>query len=174
MNILITGDKGLAEALQTVLMSEGQTVTCVSRQSAHDIKNVKEWGPQYWHYDVCINCAYDSWHQIDVLEQFYYAWRDIPHKQIINIGSKIADYARIEAEIDYQYMEYRVHKQALELAFNRMVNTAACDIKLINPGAIDTDMISHLSCKKMDPAWLAQQIVELMKQPAVKRVDIWQ
>jgi DNA polymerase/3'-5' exonuclease PolX len=109
-----------------------------------------------------------------VLEQFYYAWRDMPHKQIINIGSKIADYARIEAEIDYQYMDYRLHKQALELAFSRLVNTATCDIKLINPGAIDTDMISHLSCKKMDPSWLAQQIVELMKQPAVKRVDIWQ
>lgn len=174
MNILITGKKGLAQALRTVLTYNGHTVTNVSRDSAHDIKDVKSWGPRYYHYDVCINCAYSSWHQIDVLEQFYYAWRDDPEKQIINIGSKIADYARIETEIDYQYMDYRLHKQALQSAYNRLINTAWCDIKLINPGPIDTDMIAHLSCYKMPPQWVAQQIVAIMKQPAIKRVDLWQ
>jgi NAD(P)-dependent dehydrogenase (short-subunit alcohol dehydrogenase family) len=174
MNILITGNQGLALALQLELIAQGHAVTCVSRRTGHDIKDVKSWGPQYYHYDVCINCAYSTWHQIDVLEQFYYAWRDHADKQIINIGSKIADYVRIETEIDYQYMDYRLHKQALQSAFNRLINTAQCDIKLINPGAVDTDMIRHLSCKKMTPEWTAKQIVDIMKQPAVKRVDLWQ
>lgn len=174
MNILITGNRGLAKELQIVLLHEGHLVTCVSKSTGHDIANVKGWAPQYYHYDVCINCAYSTWHQIDVLEQFYYAWKDDPEKQIINIGSKIADYARIETEIDYQYMDYRLHKQALQSAYNRLINTAQCDIKLINPGAIDTDMIAHLSCHKMTPQWVAQQIVDIMKQPAIRRVDLWQ
>lgn len=173
MNILITGNLGLAKALQQELVADN-LVTCVSRSSDHDIKNVLSWGPSFYHYDVCINCAYDQWAQVDVLEQFYYAWKDDPTKQIINIGSTIIDYIRTEREKEYEYMAYKNHKQALQSAFYKLAKLAYCDIKLINPGAIDTAMISHLDfANKMSTEFIAKKIIAIMKEPTFKKVDIW-
>ena len=120
MNILITGQTGLSFVLANVLRKNHQ-VTCVSRSTGHDIANVTEWGPDFYHFDVCINCAYHSWAQIAVLEQFYYAWRNDANKQIINIGSSVVDYSRIEVDKEHEYMDYRIHKQALQSAFYKLV-----------------------------------------------------
>jgi dTDP-4-dehydrorhamnose reductase len=173
MNILITGTSGLANALSQEL-NKSNTVTCVSRSTGHDIKNILKWAPDFYHYDVCINCAYDQWSQVDVLEQFYYAWRSDAGKQIINIGSSIVDYTRIEQDKEHEYMVYKIHKQALQSAFYKLVKLAKCDIKLINPGAIDTTMIKHLNfAKKMTSAFVAKKIVSVMKEPTFKKVDLW-
>lgn len=173
MNILITGTTGLAQALKQEL-DKDHNVTCVSRSTGHNIKDVLTWGPSFYHYDVCINSAYDQWAQVSVLEQFYYAWRDDPSKQIVNIGSSIIDYARIEREKEYEYMNYKIHKQALQSAFYKLVKLSKCDIKLINPGAIDTAMIQHLNfAEKMTPAFVAEKIVDIMKETSFKKVDLW-
>jgi hypothetical protein len=174
MNILITGTTGLAQALKQQLEKDNN-VTCVSRSTGHDIKDVLTWAPGFYHYDVCINSAYSQWSQVDVLEQFYYAWRDDASKQIVNIGSSIVDYTRIERELEYEYMNYKIHKQALQSAFYKLSKLAQCDIKLINPGAIDTAMIQHLNfAKKMTPAFVAEKIAAVMKEPSFKKVDLWQ
>jgi len=173
MNILITGSSGLASALEQEL-KRSNLVTCVSRSTGHNIKNVLDWAPNFYHYDVCINCAYDQWAQVDVLEQFFYAWKDDPTKQIINLGSSIVDYTRIEREKDYEYMAYKNHKQALQSAFCKLVKLACCDIKLINPGAIDTNMIQHLNfANKMSTEFVAKKITAIMKEPTFKKVDLW-
>jgi hypothetical protein len=174
MNILITGTVGLALALQKQLQAH-HVVTCVSRSTGHDIKNILEWAPSFYHYDVCINCAYDQWSQVAVLEQFFYAWKDNTDKQIVNIGSSVVDYARIEHDQEHKYLDYRVHKQALQSAFHKLVKLSKCDIKLINPGAIDTSMIQHLNFSyKMDPLFVAGKIIAIMQEPAFKKVDLWQ
>jgi hypothetical protein len=174
MNILITGTTGLAQALKQELEADN-TVTCVSRSTGHDIKDMLSWAPGFYHYDVCINCAYDQWAQVDVLEQFYYAWQADASKQIINIGSSIIDYTRTEREKEYEYMNYKIHKQALQSAFYKLVKLAQCDIKLINPGAIDTAMIKHLAfTEKMTPKFVAEKIAAIMKESTFKKVDLWQ
>jgi hypothetical protein len=173
MNILITGSTGLAQALAQDL-DLAHSVTQVSRTTGHNIQNVKSWGPNFYHYDVCINCAYDQWFQVDVLEQFYYAWCKDSTKQIINIGSSIIDYTRIEKEKEFEYINYRVHKQALQSAFYKLVRLAQCDIKLINPGAIDTKMIEHLTvANKMSAKFVAKKITNVMQDPCIKKVDLW-
>jgi dTDP-4-dehydrorhamnose reductase len=70
MNILITGTSGLAQALANQL-GQAHTVTQISRATGHNIHDVESWGPSFYHYDVCVNCAYDQWAQVTVLEQFF-------------------------------------------------------------------------------------------------------
>lgn len=174
MNILITGRTGLSAALETIL-SKDHTVVCVSKSTGHDIQKLSSWMAEYYHYDVCINCAYDQWAQVAVLEQFYCAWRDDDAKQIINIGSSIVDYARIEPSKEHEYIDYRVHKQALQSVFYKLVKLAKCDIKLINPGAMDTARIKHLEYdQKMSPEFVAEKIVYIMKETSFRKVDLWQ
>jgi hypothetical protein len=173
MNILITGNRGLAKALGELLTVD-HSVTYVSRSTGHNIVNIKQWAPDFYHYDMCINSAYHNWDQVEVLEQFFWAWNHDPNKHIVNIGSTISDYARTETNKEHEYMNYRVHKQALQLAFSKLVKQSLCNIKLINPGAMDTDMLKHLDfSNKMQPEFVAQKIVSVLFDPCVKRLDLW-
>jgi short-subunit dehydrogenase len=173
MNIVITGSRGLAKELHNQLCQE-HTVICVDRSTGHDIINVEAWAKEFYHYDVCINSAYSKWSQVDVLEQFYCMWKDFPKRQIVNIGSSVSDYSRVETPKEHEYMEYRLHKQALQSAFSKLVKQTQCDIKLINPGAINTDMIKHLNIdNKMSVTVAAKQIIKIMQDTMIKRVDLW-
>ena len=170
--ILITGDKGLAGSLNALLASTN-TVTCVSRSHGYDIKDIAGWFDRFSDYDIMINNAYQDWCQIRVLEHAWQLWFDRADRMIVNIGSMTSDYVRVEAHKDSQYWPYRLHKQSLQACFQKIVCMGACDVKLINPGPIDTKMIGHLNCVKMPPDWLAQKIVWVMQQPEIKRVDLW-
>jgi len=173
MNILITGNQGLAKSLGNFLSSK-YSVTYASRSTGHNIQDIAQWAPQFYHYDMFVNSAYDRWCQTDALEQFYWAWYQDPSKHIINIGSTVSDYARYEKEKEYEYMAYRVHKQSLQATFAKLVKQAKCDIKLINPGAIDTQMLKHLAFEnKMSSDFVAQKIVSVMFDPCIKRLDLW-
>lgn len=173
MKVVITGTTGLANALYKALSPDNEVV-CISRSTGQDIKLASEWCRTFADFGCCINCAYDDQGQLTVLESFYHMWQDDSSKTIINIGSKVASYARTETDKDHLYFRYRVNKQALQLAFESMCNTARCDIKLINPGPIDTEMTSHLNVNKLNTDTLAQQIVDIMNYPHIKRVDLWQ
>jgi NAD(P)-dependent dehydrogenase (short-subunit alcohol dehydrogenase family) len=174
MNILITGNQGLAKALGELLSAE-HSVTYVSRSTGHDITNIQQWAPNFYHYDMCVNSAYHSWNQVEVLEQFFWAWHQDSSKHIVNIGSTISDYARTETDKEHEYMNYRVHKQALQLAFGKLVKQAQCSIKLINPGAMDTNMLKHLDFpNKMQPEFVAQKIISVLFDSCIKRIDLWQ
>jgi hypothetical protein len=173
MKILITGNQGLAKALGELLSSD-HFVTHVSRSTGHDIANIQQWASNFYHYDMCINSAYYSWNQVEVLEQFFLAWHQDSNKHIINIGSTISDYVRNETDKEHEYMSYRVHKQALQLAFTKLVKQSACNIKLINPGTMNTDMLKHLDfSNKMQPEFVAQKIISVLFDPCIKRVDLW-
>ena len=170
MKILITGKRGLAAALLNNLQQHSVVLT---DQQNYNIRDVKNWASNFCDFDICINCAYDTWHQISVLEEFYSMWHNDPKKIIVNVGSTVSSYSRSELSKEHEYSSYRLHKQALELCFNKLVKVAACDIKLVNPGPIDTDLVSHLTCTKMSPAHVAERISWMINQPDIKRLDLW-
>jgi hypothetical protein len=171
MKILITGTKGLALALSKVY-SEHE-VTLVSRSTGHDILEIDFWGQQFLDHDMVFNCAYHGQGQQSVLEYFFAHWKTCADKSIICIGSKIITQPRIEQEKNCDFWPYRLHKQSLQLMCDAMWPGAACDLKIINPGAFDSDMIKHLSVPKISLADLAREIKLVVQNPLMKRVDLW-
>ena len=117
------------------------------------------------------NCAYSGFAQVNVLEFFYHHWKHNYQKKIITIGSRVITYKRLES--DGEYWAYRLHKQTLQQAHDAMLLDAKCDLKIINPGPIDTDMIRHIDCVKMSPKDVAESIRDIAESKAYKRVDLW-
>lgn len=171
MNILITGTADLSKEISNAL-NEFNT-ELISRKTGNDINFIHSWGDNYLHFDAVINLAYDGWGQITVLEFFYSAWKNDPTKTIINVGSKVSSYERTEKELENIYWNYRLHKQGLQAAFEKMVNTCKCDIKLINPGPVETKMTEHLNIEKLNKKHFANLLKEVMFNPYLKRVDLW-
>ena len=54
-----------------------------------------------------------------------------------------------------------------------MLLDAKCDMKLINPGPIDTNMLKGVDCTKYDCDTLAVTIKNLVNMSDIKRVDLW-
>ena len=171
MKILITGRKGLAMALANAY-SLHDTVN-VSRSTGHNINNIDHWGSSFLDFDMVFNCAYDGRGQESVLEYFFNHWKDCTDKTIVTIGSKIINQPRLELDIDHRYWPYRQHKQSLQKMHDNMLASARCNMKIINPGPIDTNMILHLSVPKMSPEHLANKIYNFVDNPDLKRVDLW-
>lgn len=169
MNVLITGTRGLASALGNAYI--GHSVTLVSQSNGYNIHDIQRWGTEFLDYDCVFNCAYDGFGQVSVLEFFYQHWKNTCNKQIINIGSRSITYRRLDNELGY--WPYRQHKQTLQSAVDAMLLDARCDIKIINPGPIDTDMIAQHQCVKYNPDVLANKIKAIVSDPDVKRVDLW-
>ena len=169
MKILITGTRGLAASLGNAYRDHA--VTLISRSNGHDINNIQDWGAEFLDYDCVFNCAYDGFAQIGVLEFFYQHWKDNADKKIVTIGSRSITHKRLESEAGY--WPYRLHKQALQQAHDTMLLTAKCDMKIVHPGPIDTEMIQHIQCAKLDPVDLADTIQSIVAAPAIKRIDLW-
>lgn len=169
MRILITGTRGLASALKDAYIDH--SVTAVSRSSGFDIHDIQHWGSKFLDYDCVFNCAYDGFGQIAVLEFFYEHWRNHLNKQIINVGSRSATYRRLDGDLGY--WPYRQHKQCLQSVVDAMLLHAKCDIKIINPGPVDTEMVAHQQCEKFDSGMLANKIKLIVSDPTIKRVDLW-
>jgi len=170
MKILITGTQGLAKELGAILGDTNQVVL-VSRSNGFDINNISQWGSNFLDYDSVFNCAYSGYAQVSVLEFFYNAWKHNASKQIVTVGSRVITFKRSEGE--QGYWAYRTHKQTLQHAHDSMLLDAKCDMKIINPGPINTTMIQHISCAKMDAGALALQIQDIANNPILKRVDLW-
>jgi hypothetical protein len=169
MKILITGTQGLAHSLGDAYIDH--SVTLVSRSGGYDINNIDQWGSEFLDRDCVFNCAYDKFAQVSVLEFFFKHWGNDPSKKIINIGSRATSYKRLDGESGY--WDYRLHKQALQQAHDAMLLTAKCDLKMFNPGPIDTVMIARQQCLKYNPDELAIKIKNFVADTTIKRVDLW-
>lgn len=169
MKILITGIQGLADALRDVYIDH--EVTSVSKSGGYNIQDIEQWGKQFLNYDLVFNCAYSGFDQVNVLEFFYRHWKDDSTKKIVSIGSRCITHRRIESSDDY--WPYKVHKQALQSAHDSMQLEAKCDLKIFNPGPIDTQMIAHLNTLKMSTQELAARIKTYTEDRFVKRIDLW-
>lgn len=169
MKIVITGTEGIGSALYDAFKNEHE-VSMISRRTGHDIKNVSLWGDNFINYDMLINNAYDGFHQVDVLNYFYNIWQNDPNKKIINIGSRCITYKRSDHPAVWTY---RQHKQALQTAVDSMMSTAKCDIKIINPGVVDTKMSSGVNDLKFSTKEIADRIKSYSQDPTLKRIDLW-
>lgn len=170
MNIIITGTRGLAAALSYEY--KDHNVQCLSRER-FNIHSIVDWGQQFVHADMLFNCAYDNDGQFKVLEYFANMWNTCCDKTIITIGSMSADYPRLEKEKNNEFWPYRYHKKTLQEAVKDLRSTCLCDLRIYNPGAIDTDMVKHLDVRKFDANLLACQIRKLNEIPGLKRADLW-
>jgi hypothetical protein len=171
MKILITGTQGLAPHIATVYGADH--CVCVSRSTGHNINFINTWGDRFLDFDMVFNCAYGDGGQLAVLEYFFHHWQSCKEKSIITIGSKVITQPRVELELDHEYWPYRHHKCSLQIMHDRMLTTAQCNMKIINPGVLDTDMARTLSAKKMSPLDLAKKIQDIVNDPTIKRVDLW-
>jgi hypothetical protein len=171
MKILITGTKGLAQELAFVY-GEHDVVT-VSASTGHNIHQIDEWGVDFLDYDLMFNCAYSGIGQQLVLEYFHHHWQYDPTKTIVTIGSKVITQPSVDLAIANNYWSYRIHKQTLQSMHDTMWPTAQCDLKIINPGAFDSTMVAHLEVLKLSLYELAIRIKKIVKDPVIKRVDLW-
>lgn len=169
MKILITGTQGLAKALAKAYSTH--LVVAVSRTNGYDINDIEQWGHEFLNYDCVFNCAYDGFAQVSVLEFFYRHWSNDSSKKIVSIGSRCIAHKRTE-NID-GYWPYKLHKAALQSAHDSMQVEAKCDLKIFNPGPIDTTMVQHLSVPKFDADQLAQTIKVYCEDASIKRLDFW-
>lgn len=170
--VLITGTGGLSKALANVY--NDHSVFCTSRSQSYYLESVEQWGEQFLNYDIVFNCAYSETGQVKVLKYFSDRWKNDDSKIIVNIGSIVADYPRSEIAKERDFFEYRYSKQGLQQAFSDIAKTYKCDLRLINPGPIDTDMIKHLDCVKMNPNQCAKSIRQTVEQTNFKRIDFWE
>lgn len=171
MKILITGTRGLAQELAFVYAD--YHVTTVSLSTGHDILKIAEWGVDFLDYDLVFNCAYSGIGQQLVLEYFYHHWQFDPTKSIVTIGSKVITQPRADLALVNDYWPYRTHKQTLQSMHDTMWPTARCDLKIINPGAFDSDMVAHLDIQKLSLYDVSIRIKKYAEDPFIKRVDLW-
>lgn len=170
MKIVITGTRSLSKALEQALTSE-HDVVCLDR--GYDIAQIDQWYQQFNLYDCVINSAHDKFGQVGVLEYFSNMWKDCPDKRIINIGSIVTDYARSERDKEADYFSYRIHKQALQLAFSKLSRESKCCIQLINPGPFDSETVAHISVPKLTQSQVCDTVKLLINNPNIKRIDQW-
>ena len=171
MNIFISGKTGLAEGLKNEFHLHN--VICESKSSGCDINQIHIWGHQYINVDMFINCAYDGLGQVIALEYFYNAWKNDKSKCIVNIGSKCITQPRLEIKDDWKFWPYRLHKQFLQMMSDSMSRDAECQIKMINIGSIDTDMIKHISTEKMSVEFVSKKIKDAIDDSTIKRIDLF-
>ena len=158
MKIAITGHtRGLGRACARIF-EQNNIIVGLSRSNGFDINDIQKIADAAESADVFINNAYCGYQQSYLLEEMFKRWSDV-NKCIVNIGSACTIYPRIEQHLDLQPWPYRDHKKSLETMFRHLTRQRAeCKLQLIVPGAIDTQMIEHLDCKKIPPMDVAEII----------------
>ena len=122
---------------------------------------------------VFINNAYNQRYQSDLLEHLYAEWKD-KENIIINIGSYITDYPRLERNRDHEPWQYRNDKSHLLKSFRRIaLDNSACRVHLISPGPVDTPMIEHISTHKLQANKVAQAIGYAIKYGWLKEMTVY-
>ena len=173
MKIAVTGHTaGIGLAIVNLLKKD-HTIIGFSRTNGYNLNDVDNIVSAAEQSDVFVNNAYYKYQQCEILKQLSHRWQGT-NKHIINIGSTCVNYPRIESELDSDPWEYRDHKTALEKMFRKLAKQPnACIISLISPGAVDTDMIRHLTVKKLSPVDVAEATNLLIQNKKIKELTLW-
>lgn len=173
MKIAVTGHtKGIGRAIFNQL-SLAHEVIGLSRGNGYDIANINQIIDTVHHHDVFVNNACQGTDQEQLLIALYDLWAN-QDKTIINIGSAVTVYPRIEIQLNSQPWEYRDQKIALTNTFRRLAWSGnKCRLALINPGATDTDMIKHLECTKILPKEIANAVDLVLNNSYIKELTIY-
>lgn len=174
MKIAITGHtRGIGLSIYNHLINTNSIIG-LSRSNGYDIADIASIIETVKDCDIFINNAYHEYSQEQLLSQLYDLWVN-QNKIIINIGSTVTAYPRIEEHLNDQPWSYRDHKLALMNTFRRLSwNDNICRLALINPGATDTDMIQHLHCKKVNPKEIAYAVDLVLNNPYIKEITIYE
>jgi len=120
MKIAITGHtKGIGKKLSEIYSSKGHEIVGLSRSNGYEIKDVDKLLPLIEPCDIFINNAYDKFYQVELLFGMYKLWYTKPNKKIINISTFYTSYPSA-ADIGIEWIEYHVHKTALEDAVEKL------------------------------------------------------
>ncbi len=134
MKVALTGHSGAIGSEIVKLLGE-ENVIGFSRSNGYDIrKSPDEIILASFDCDVFINLANDGFASTELLIELYNDWRDEP-KQIINVGSAIADYYDMRIEL----AQYAAEKAALKHTakiFNH--DNSLCLCRYVSFGYIDT------------------------------------
>jgi len=175
MKIGITGHShGLGRALANRL-SANFNVVGFSRSNGYNISHTHDVIKDALDCDIFINNAYYGYYQCEILLNLFNLWKDNKNKTIVNIGSTVTAYPRNEKDVDHLPWQYRDHKAALERLFRQLVKqNHECQMLLVSPGAIDTNMIAHLPGPKMQPNQVAEAIISAMSNRLIKEITIYE
>jgi len=122
---------------------------------------------------VFINNAYDQRCQNRLLKQLYSVWKN-EENIIVNIGSYVTDYPRLERNKDNEPWEYRNHKRELLKSFREIaLEDSACRVHLISPGPVDTPMIENISTNKLQANKVAKAIGYAVKYAWLKETTVY-
>jgi len=123
--------------------------------------------------DVFINNAYYETSQSELLKQVHAHWKNT-NRTIINIGSYITDYPRLEKALDSEPWEYRDNKQDLLATFRTIAQSnTQCNVHMISPGPVDTPMIKHIDTTKMHACKVASLVNLMLETPYLKEVTLY-
>lgn len=156
MKIIITGTtSGLGEALKNRL--SGHELVCLDRPDYDLSKNLDSYLSD--DFDVYINNAYYKWAQVDLLYSLFEVNKDRDCK-IVCIGS-------VSADGNYDYPNpYAVHKAALDKACAQLQLMAKpCRVISVKLGRMDTPMSKEKPGAKLDPGFVAGEIIRLFDFP---------
>lgn len=165
MKIALTGHtNGLGLACYN-LLKQNYDVIGLSLSNGYDINDYNKIVDTILDSDVFINNAYSGYAQANLLIKLHQHWQHLP-KTIISVSSTCTRFSRAEKELNHLPWEYRDHKLALERVFHSLIdNPGSCRLHLMVPGPIDTRMVKHLECTKLDASVVANAIKYMINTP---------
>ena len=178
MKIAITGhSKGIGKACYDILEKDNE-VHGFSRSNGYDItENFNAIVHAVKNCDVFINNAWHNYIQIDLLNAIFNKWKDNENKTIVNISS-LSKYPGLSGnQTGYSATKDALSHQAFLLMFK---TDRKCRMININPGFVDTDMISGIpgieNKNKITANECADAIVWAINQPQhieIGELSIW-
>jgi len=178
MKIAITGhSKGIGKACYDILEKDNE-VHGFSRSNGYDItENFNAIVHAVKNCDVFINNAWHNYIQIDLLNAIFNKWKDNENKTIVNISS-LSKYPGLSGnQTGYSATKAALSHQAFLLMFK---TDRKCRMININPGFVDTDMISGIpgieNKNKITADECADAIVWAINQPQhieIGELSIW-
>ena len=173
MKIAITGHtRGIGQAIYNSLINT-HSVIGLSKSNGYDINHTETIINAVKDCDCFVNNAYSDLQQEILLKEINDLWQG-QNKLIINVGSAVTDYPRLEAKLNDEPWDYRDNKQALVKTFRQLVYAGTDQplLKMLTPGAVDTNMIKHIDCVKLDPKEIAHAIDILINNPYIKEMTV--
>lgn len=174
MKIAITGHtRGIGQAIYNSLVNKNSVIG-LSRTNGYDINDTETIINAVRDCDCFVNNAYSDLQQEILLKEINALWQG-QNKLIINVGSAVTDYPRLEEKLNNEPWEYRDNKQALARTFRQLAHNGndLPMLKLLTPGAVDTDLIKHIDCVKIDPKEIARAVDILINNPYVKEITVY-
>lgn len=172
----ITGHTaGIGLAIAEKLSEAGYQIKGFSRRNGFDLAediSIQRIVDHAQQADVFVNNAYYDFAQCRLLELIYDHWKNCPDKTIVNINSR-AKYGTGSAKF-YAQTKAELFAKARHMMFS----DKQCRIININPGYVDTQMVSHVQGKyqMLSPEQLADAVCWCINQPQgieIGELSIW-